>query len=91
MYNNNDSVNQTEHEEVAEVAVVGYPHEVKGEGVFAFMVLKEGTHSSTEKITADLKKLVRSQIAAYAVPDVFLVSTYKVLYCTVFLAVLPDR
>lgn len=66
------------------MAVVGYPHEVKGEGVFAFMVLKEGTHSSTEEITADLKKLVRSQIAGYAVPDVFLVGTCKFLYCTLF-------
>ncbi|KAK3863377.1 hypothetical protein Pcinc_030850 [Petrolisthes cinctipes] len=63
----------TEHEEVAEVAVVGYPHEVKGEGVFAFMVLKEGTHSTNEEITVDLRKLVRSQIAGYAVPEVFLV------------------
>lgn len=62
-----------EHPDVAEVAVVGFPHEVKGEGVYAFMVLKEGTHAGQDQITADLKKLVRAKIAGYAIPETFLV------------------
>nr|QAB45083.1 fatty acid transport protein-like protein x1 [Eriocheir sinensis] len=62
-----------EHPDVAEVAVVGFPHEVKGEGVYAFMVLKKGTHASQDQITDDLKKLVRSKIAGYAIPETFLV------------------
>lgn len=53
---------------MSETAVVGFPHPVKGEAVFAFIVLKEELESSQENIVADLKKLVRSQIAGYAVP-----------------------
>nr|XP_053652608.1 acetyl-coenzyme A synthetase 2-like, mitochondrial [Cherax quadricarinatus] len=63
----------TEHPEVSETAVVGFPHPVKGEAVFAFIVLKEELESSQENIVADLKKLVRSQIAGYAVPDEIMV------------------
>lgn len=62
-----------EHPEVSEAAVVGYPHDVKGEAVFAFIVLKEDFHSTQEEIMADLRKLVRSKIAGYAIPEVFLV------------------
>ncbi|XP_042235478.1 acetyl-coenzyme A synthetase 2-like, mitochondrial isoform X2 [Homarus americanus] len=62
-----------EHPEVAETAVVGFPHDIKGEGVFAFIVLKKDLHSTQEEIISDLKKLVRTQIAGYAVPEVTLV------------------
>ena len=65
-----------EHPDVAEVAVVGFPHELKGESVFAFMVLKEDTHETIEQINDDLKKLVRSKIAGYAIPETFLVSFF---------------
>lgn len=65
---------QMEHPDVAEVAVVGFPHEVKGEGVFAFMVLKKDTNATLEQINDDLKKMVRSKIAGYAIPEAFLVS-----------------
>lgn len=64
---------QTEHPEVAESAVVGFPHDVKGEGVFAFIVLKENVQRPEEEIVAELRKMVRSTIAGYAVPDVILV------------------
>lgn len=63
----------TEHPEVAESAVVGFPHDVKGEGVFAFIVLKENVQRPEEEIVAELRKMVRSTIAGYAVPDVILV------------------
>ncbi|KAK7086893.1 Acetyl-coenzyme A synthetase 2-like, mitochondrial [Halocaridina rubra] len=59
----------TEHEEVAEAAVVGFPHDIKGEGVYAFIVLKENLYSTEQEILTDLKKLVKTKIAAYAVPD----------------------
>ena len=56
------------HETVAESAVVGYPHDVKGEGIYAYVVLKEGNNPSD-----DLKKMleghVRSMIGPIAKPD----------------------
>jgi len=70
-----------EHHEIAECAVVGFPHEIKGEGIYAFVVLMDGACDrrgkkleEVEKEVADeAKKAVRSELAAYAVPDVTLV------------------
>ncbi len=59
-----------EHPAVAETAVVGSPHQIKGEGIYAYVILREGVSQSDEDITKDLKILVRKKIAAYAVPDV---------------------
>ena len=56
------------HDEVIEAAVVGYPHDVKGEGIYAYVTLKEGVTLAPEKID-DLKQWVRSTIGAIAVPD----------------------
>nr|XP_025034131.1 acetyl-coenzyme A synthetase 2-like, mitochondrial isoform X4 [Pelodiscus sinensis] len=61
-----------EHPAVPETAVVGYPHEIKGEGAFAFIVLKEDT-VQTENVKEELKSIVASKIAKYAVPDHVLV------------------
>ena len=56
------------HEAVAEAAVVGYPHEIKGEGIYVYVTLKEGFKPSD-----DLKKTlvghVRSVIGPIASPD----------------------
>jgi acetyl-CoA synthetase len=56
------------HEAVAEAAVVGYPHDVKGEGIYVYVTLKEGVQPSDE-----LKKIltghVRSVIGPIATPD----------------------
>jgi acetyl-CoA synthetase len=56
------------HEAVAEAAVVGYPHEIKGEGIYVYVTLKDGF-----KATDDLKKTlvghVRSVIGPIASPD----------------------
>lgn len=60
-----------EHEDVAESAVVGYAHELTGEAVFAYVVLKE--HSKSVDITKELKFLVKQKIAAHAVPNRILV------------------
>ncbi|MFN3740564.1 MAG: acetate--CoA ligase [Thermodesulfovibrionales bacterium] len=56
------------HEAVAEAAVVGYPHEIKGEGIYCYVTLKEGYQPSEE-----LKKIlighVRTVIGPIATPD----------------------
>jgi acetyl-CoA synthetase len=55
------------HTQVAEAAVVGYPHEVKGEGICCFVTLKQGDGS--EDLKDDLKNHVRKQIGSVATPD----------------------
>ncbi|XP_074022207.1 acetyl-coenzyme A synthetase 2-like, mitochondrial isoform X1 [Numenius arquata] len=62
-----------DHPEVPETAVIGYPHKIKGEGAFAFIVLKEQT-AHTDRVKEELKTIVASKIAKYAVPDHILVS-----------------
>ncbi|CAM4541128.1 acetyl-coenzyme A synthetase 2-like, mitochondrial isoform X2 [Lepidochelys kempii] len=61
-----------EHPAVPETAVIGYPHEIKGEGAFAFIVLKEDT-AHIECVKEELRSIVASKIAKYAVPDHVLV------------------
>ena len=56
------------HENVAEAAVVGCPHEIKGQGIYAFVILNEGIDSS-EEIRLNLIQLVRKEIGAIASPD----------------------
>lgn len=55
------------HPLVAEAAVVGYPHDLKGEGICCFVTLKTGEGDDTLK--QDLKNHVRKQIGALATPD----------------------
>jgi acetyl-CoA synthetase len=54
---------------VAEAAVVGYPHDIKGQGIYAFVTLKAGVEPS-EALAAELKKLVAGEISPIARPDV---------------------
>uniref|UniRef100_A0A3Q0RFR6 Acetyl-coenzyme A synthetase n=1 Tax=Amphilophus citrinellus TaxID=61819 RepID=A0A3Q0RFR6_AMPCI len=57
-----------EHEAVAEAAVVGRPHPVKGESLYCFVTLNDGvTYNGT--LEAELKKQVREKIGAIATPD----------------------
>ncbi|MEX2287725.1 MAG: acetate--CoA ligase [Planctomycetaceae bacterium] len=56
------------HEKVAEAAVVGFPHELKGEGICCFVTLKRG--DGTEELKIELVQHVRKQIGALATPDV---------------------
>jgi len=56
------------HEKVAEAAVVGYPHEIKGEGIYAFVVLQEGVQPD-ETLKESLKGYVRKLIGPIAKPD----------------------
>ena len=57
------------HDEVAEAAVVGFPHEVKGEGIYAYVTLNTGIEY-TEELRGELKQQVRSVIGPIATPDV---------------------
>ena len=57
------------HKDVAEAAVVGYPHEIKGQGIFAFVTLMAKT-KPTDDLREELVGLVRSEIGAIATPDV---------------------
>jgi len=57
------------HESVAEAAVVGFPHEVKGEGIYAYVTLNAGVEYSDELRTT-LKQQVREVIGPIATPDI---------------------
>jgi acetyl-CoA synthetase len=57
------------HEAVAEAAVVGYPHDIKGQGIYAYVTLMSGT-SGTDALLAELNQLVRTEIGAIARPDI---------------------
>ncbi|MEL6921353.1 MAG: acetate--CoA ligase, partial [Pseudomonadota bacterium] len=57
------------HEAVAEAAVVGYPHDIKGQGIYCYVTLMEGTESSDE-LVKELQAWVRTEIGPIAKPDV---------------------
>ena len=57
------------HPKIAEAAVVGVPHEIKGQGIYAYVTLNDGEYSSPE-LYAEVKQWVRKEIGAIAVPDV---------------------
>ena len=57
------------HAKVAEAAVVGVPHDIKGEGIYAYVTLN-GDVEMSEQIKTELKAWVRTQIGAIAMPDV---------------------
>merc|ERR1711872_86925 len=65
----------TEHEAVAESAVVGFPHEVKGEGVYAYIILKEGYEGQEAATEKALKQLVKGKISGFAVPEMMQFTT----------------
>ncbi len=56
------------HESVAEAAVVGMPHDIKGQGICAFVTLQAGTES-TEELRAELVAWVRKILGPVATPD----------------------
>jgi len=57
------------HEKVAEAAVVGMPHQLKGQGIYAYVTLKTGETPSTD-LEKELRTHVRQQIGPIATPDV---------------------
>ena len=56
------------HHQVAESAVVGYPHDIKGQGIYAYVTLMEGVAPSDE-LLAELQQWVRKEIGPIAKPD----------------------
>jgi len=57
------------HHDVAEAAVVGYPHDIKGQGIYAYVTLKAGVAAS-DALNEELKKFVGHEIGPIAKPDV---------------------
>ncbi len=57
------------HQAVAEAAVVGYPHDIKGQGIYAYVTLMAGIEP-TEALRKELVKQVRTEIGPIASPDV---------------------
>ena len=58
------------HEAVAEAAVVGYPHDIKGEGIYAFVTPMAGSNAQPQALIAELVEQVRTEIGPIAKPDV---------------------
>ncbi|MEO0913499.1 MAG: acetate--CoA ligase [Pseudomonadota bacterium] len=56
------------HENVAEAAVVGYPHDIKGQGIYAYVTLMNGVEP-TDDLRKTLEKWVRTEIGPIAKPD----------------------
>ncbi|WP_237046504.1 acetate--CoA ligase [Aquipseudomonas alcaligenes] len=56
------------HDAVAEAAVVGYPHDVKGQGIYAYVTLMKGSEPS-EALTRELLALVGKEIGSFAKPE----------------------
>ena len=58
------------HPSVAEAAVVGYPHDVKGEGIYAYVTLMIGDNRDPADLQRELIDLVRTEIGPIAKPDI---------------------
>ena len=56
------------HPQVAESAVVGYPHDIKGQGIYAYVTLVEGVEA-TDELAAELRQWTRKEIGPIATPD----------------------
>ncbi|MDN3653930.1 acetate--CoA ligase [Thalassotalea ponticola] len=56
------------HPLVSEAAVVGYPHEIKGQGVYAYVTLMKGAQSN-EQLTSELMDLVAHELGSFSKPD----------------------
>jgi acetyl-CoA synthetase len=57
------------HADVVESAVVGYPHAIKGQGIYAYVILGNSTHNEKTLVTQDILKTVTRLIGAIAKPD----------------------
>jgi acetyl-CoA synthetase len=58
------------HPCVAEAAVVGFPHALKGEGIYAYVTLMSGNETDPDTLLAELVAMVRKEIGPIAKPDV---------------------
>ena len=62
------------HAKVAEAAVIGFPHDVKGEGICCYVTLKHG-YAETADVATELKYQVRAVIGAFAAPDLVVLTS----------------
>ncbi len=62
------------HSEVAEAAVVGVPHDIKGTGIYAYVILFKNQEANTEFIES-IKEVVRKDIGRFAAPDFIHITT----------------
>ena len=58
-----------EHDNVVESAVVGYPHNIKGEGIYVYVTVTHDTHP-TDDLKKELLTWVRQEIGPVASPDI---------------------
>ena len=56
------------HSEVSEAAVVGYPHDIKGQGLYAYVTLNKGVEQ-TQHLEKNLLDWVKKEIGSFAKPD----------------------
>ncbi|XP_059160258.1 acetyl-coenzyme A synthetase 2-like, mitochondrial [Physella acuta] len=61
-----------DHPDVAETAVVGFPHDIKGEGIYAYAVLKDGRTKTKKEIERELREAIKTKIGGLAMPEVIL-------------------
>ncbi len=61
-----------EHKDIAESAIVGFPHDIKGEGIFAYVTLIEGHNTNEEDARLQIIQNVRDIIGAIATPDIII-------------------
>ena len=57
-----------QHESVAEAAIVGYPHDIKGQGIYAYVTLMTG-ETPSENVELEIRQKVRGLIGPHATPD----------------------
>ncbi|CAB0151260.1 Acetyl-coenzyme A synthetase [Pseudidiomarina piscicola] len=57
-----------EHEAISEAAVVGYPHDLKGQGIYVYLIAMSGTEV-TEELTKEIRDWVRKELSPIATPD----------------------
>lgn len=63
-----DAIN--EHPSVVESAVVGFPHDIKGQGIYAYVICQPGQEKTAEELTPELNALITKIIGPIAKPDV---------------------
>lgn len=63
-----------EHPQIAESAVIGFPHSIKGQGIFAYTTLKKGeVRDDRDALKAEVTKIIRDIIGPIATPDIIMV------------------
>ncbi len=63
-----------EHVEIAESAVIGYPHDIKGQGIFAYVTMKQMETADDALIKQEIVKLVRKKIGPIATPAIIMIA-----------------